>query len=281
VSHPPRFTVGLIGSSVATSLSPALHEREADELGLRYLYQLIDLDELGLPPEAVIELVPEAERMGFAGLNITHPCKQAVLHVLDELYPEAALIGAVNTVLLHDGRRVGHNTDHIGFAENFRRGLPGASLREVVLLGAGGSGAAVAYALLRLGAERIRVVDVRPERARSLATALGVSYPGRLVPAGADELPQLLAGADGLVNASAVGMTPHLGTPVPAHLLIPHLWVADVVYRPLVTQLLSDARAAGCRVLGGGAMVVFQAAAAFELFTGVTPDSERMYRHFE
>src|SRR5690349_20438042 len=116
-----RYVVGLIGSDLGPSLSPQLHEREADELGLRYLYQLIDLDELGLGAEDVGDLVSQARRLGFAGLNITHPSKQAVVKYLDELAPEAAALGAVNTVVFDKGRAIGHNTDWSGFLAGFRR----------------------------------------------------------------------------------------------------------------------------------------------------------------
>ncbi len=282
MSEGERFMVGLIGSSVATSLSPPLHEREADELGLRYVYQLIDIDALGLTADDVGELVVQAARMGFAGLNITHPCKQKVLGRLDELSPEARALSAVNTVVLHGGRSIGHNTDWSGFAEGFTRGLPGVALRDVVVLGAGGAGAAVAYALLGLGAQCLTVVDVVADRADQLVAALrGVAgSTGKIQSAGVVDLPDRLGRADGVVNASAVGMTPHLGTPIPPELLRPELWVADVVYRPLETELLAHARRAGCRTLNGGGMVVFQAAGAFRLFTGRAPDADRMYRHF-
>ena len=130
-----RFLVGLIGSDLGPSLSPPLHEREADHLGVRYLYQRIDLDVLGLRAEDVGDLVAQAHRFGFAGLNITHPSKQAVVKYLDELSPEAAALGAVNTVVLRDRRAVGHNTDRSGFVAGFRRGLPDVRVRDVVLLG--------------------------------------------------------------------------------------------------------------------------------------------------
>jgi shikimate dehydrogenase len=251
---------------------------------VRYLYQLLDLDVLGLPPDDVGVLVAEAERMGFAGLNITHPCKQKVLAHLDELSPDAACLRAVNTIVFRSGRRIGHNTDWSGFAEGFRRGLPGAALRDVVVLGAGGAGAAVAYALLGLGADRVTVVDIVTDRADQLAAALSGAgpprRPGTIRSAGVAELPGLLASVDGVVNASTVGMTPRLGAPLPLELLHPGLWVADVVYRPLETELLAYARRLRCRTLGGGGMVVFQAADAFRLFTARAPDPERMYRHF-
>lgn len=279
MSRAPQFTVGLIGSSIEGSLSPPLHEREAQELGLRCVYRLIDIDVLGVGADAVGDLVAQSERDGFAGVNITHPCKQEVLRVLDELSPEARALQAVNTVVFRDGRRIGHNTDWSGFAEGIRRGLPSASLNRVVLVGAGGAGSAVAYALLGLGVRRLDVVDVVPERAARLAGAVG-GGDGTVFPGDVDQLERLLAHADGLVNASPVGMTPELGIPVSPSLLRSDMWVADVVYRPLDTELLREARIRGCRTVNGGDMLVFQAAAAFQLFTGVSPDPDRMHRHF-
>jgi shikimate dehydrogenase len=277
--------VGLIGSDLGPSLSPPLHEREADELGLRYLYQLIDLDELGLGAEDVGELVTQARRLGFAGLNITHPSKQAVVKYLDDLSPEAAALGAVNTIVFSQRRAIGHNTDWSGFLAGFRRGLPDAVARDVVLLGAGGAGTAVAFALVRLGARRLTVVDVVLERAERLASVIHHAFPevdGLTIEAAhtVGDVRDRLAAADGLVNATPVGMSLEHESPLPAGLLRPGLWVADIVYRPLETELLGRAAQAGCRTLNGGGMVVAQAAEAFRLITGLVPDAERMYRHF-
>jgi shikimate dehydrogenase len=280
-----RFLVGLIGASVGVSLSPPLHEQEADELGLRYLYHLIDIDSLRLPAGDVGELVACAQRLGFTGLNITHPCKQTVVPSLNELSREAAAVGAVNTVVFDGERSVGHNTDWSGFVDGFIRGLPDAPLGDVVLLGAGGAGAAVAHAMLTLGVRRLAVLDLDRGRADRLVGALRRAHraggPWTVTADGVGSLPERLRAADGLINATPVGMTPRLGSPVPAELLRPELWVADVVYRPLETELLRNARDRGCPTLSGGGMVVFQAAAAFRLFTGREPDSERMYRHFQ
>ncbi|MFD4510101.1 shikimate dehydrogenase [Streptomyces sp. NPDC058457] len=272
------YLVGLIGSGIGPSLSPALHEREADRQGLRYLYRLIDIDVVGVPPEAVGELVRAARDLGFDGLNITHPCKQLVIEHLDALAPQAEALGAVNTVVFEaDGSAVGHNTDVTGFAASFARGLPDASLERVVQLGAGGAGAAVAHATLTLGAERVTVVDAVADRAAGLAEQLcGQFGAGRAVATGLERLPESLAGADGLVHATPTGMAAHPGLPVPAELLHPGLWVAEVVYRPLETELVRTARALGCAVLDGGGMAVFQAVDAFRLFTGREPDSGRM-----
>ncbi|MFI6493379.1 shikimate dehydrogenase [Streptomyces sp. NPDC050564] len=271
------YLVGLIGSGIGPSLSPALHEREADRQGLRCLYRLIDIDTLGVGPEAVGDLVSAARDLGFNGLNITHPCKQLVIGHLDELSVGAEALGAVNTVVFEGGRAIGHNTDVTGFAASFARGLPDVSLERVVQLGAGGAGAAVAHAVLTLGAGHITVVDAMPERAADLAAALNRHFgEGRADAATPDALGSLLAHADGIVHATPTGMAAHPGLPFPAELLHPGLWVAEVVYRPLETELLRTARALGCATLDGGGMAVFQAADAFRLFTGREPDSARM-----
>ncbi|OXH82567.1 shikimate dehydrogenase, partial [Burkholderia multivorans] len=134
----PSFLIGLIGQGIGGSLSPAMHEEEGFRQGFGYVYRRIDLDALGLTVDALPALLDAAQRMGYNGLNITHPCKQRVIEHLDELSDDARALGAVNTVLFRDGRRIGHNTDWSGFAKSFRRGLPGASLERVVQLGAGG-----------------------------------------------------------------------------------------------------------------------------------------------
>ncbi|WCD77677.1 shikimate dehydrogenase [Pseudomonas sp. TUM22785] len=270
---------GLIGSGIQASRTPALHEHEGDAQGLRYLYRLIDLDPLQLDVSALPQLLEAAERTGFTGLNITFPCKQAIIPLLDELSPEARGIGAVNTVVLRGGRRVGHNTDCLGFAEGFRRGLGDVARGRVVQMGAGGAGAAVAHALLAEGVGTLVIFDVDAGRAQSLADNLNQHFGAGRAHAGKD-LPGALATADGLVNTTPMGMAKLPGTPVPTELLRPALWVAEIVYFPLETQLLKDARALGCRTLDGGTMAVFQAVKAFELFSGAEADAQRMLEHF-
>ncbi|URM29708.1 shikimate dehydrogenase [Pseudomonas frederiksbergensis] len=271
---------GLIGAGIQASRTPALHEHEGDAQGLRYLYRLIDLDQLKLDSSALPDLLMAAERMNFTGLNITFPCKQTIIPLLDELSPEARGIGAVNTVVLKDGKRIGHNTDCLGFAEGFRRGLPGVALERVVQMGAGGAGAAVAHALLSEGVQLLSIFDVDQSRAQSLANNLNQHFGfGRAV-AGHD-LAGTLGQADGLVNTTPMGMKKLPGTPVPVELLRAQLWVAEIVYFPLETELLRNARALGCRTLDGGNMAVFQAVKAFELFSGVVPDAQRMLAHFQ
>src|SRR3954464_4719803 len=164
------YLTGLIGAGIATSLSPPLHEREAASLGLRYAYRTFDIDRLDA---GLDELLSEAVDAGYDGLNVTHPCKREVLDHLDELSPEAEALGAVNTVVIREGRTSGHNTDATGFAESVRRGLPGAALDRVVLVGAGGAGSAIAHALREVGCGELAIFDADRERATALARTVG------------------------------------------------------------------------------------------------------------
>lgn len=278
------FLVGLIGTGIGGSLSPAMHEEEARRLGLMYVYRRIDLEVLRRNAAALPELLSAAESMGFDGLNVTYPCKQAVIELLDDLSDDARALGAVNTVLFKNGQRIGHNTDWSGFRRAFERGLPDAPRERVVQLGAGGAGAAVAHAALTMGVRELTLVDVDFERASALADDLQARFPETQVRAG-DGTPGALGDAlvlaDGLIHATPIGMTKHPGLPLSAEFLHPRLWVADVVYFPIKTELLRAAEQLGCRTLTGGGMAVYQAAKAFEIFTGVTPDPERMFKHFQ
>jgi shikimate dehydrogenase len=279
-AEPDAILIGLIGTGIGPSRSPALHMREGAAHGLAYVYRRIDLDVLGLGVEALPDLFTAARRFAFTGLNITHPCKQAIIPLLDELSPDARALGAANTVVFGaDGRAVGHNTDWYGFAESFRRELGDAPRDRVALIGAGGAGAAVAHALLTLGAGVLTIIDVDAARAKHLAADLCALFgSGRAV--GASDSATAVEAADGVVNATPVGMAAHPGLPVAGDLLRPDLWVADVVYFPIETAFLRAARERGCRTMSGGGMAVFQAAGAFRLFTGREPDAERMIAHF-
>ncbi len=276
-----RYLVGLLGAGIAGSLTPRLHEIEADRLGLPYTYRIIDLDIIGEQAERSTALVRSAAELGYDGLNVTHPSKQLVQAGLDDLSPDARILGAVNTITFHDGKAFGHNTDHVGFIEGFHAGLPGAATNSVVQLGAGGAGAAVAFGLLRAGTRHLMIADIEPARAESLAARLSPHFPqSNISVTRTDSVAAGIREADGLVNSTPIGMTGYPGTPVDLALLHSGLWVSDVIYRPLETQLIRAARDEGCAVLDGGRMVVGQAAAAFELFTGIAPDADRMLASF-
>lgn len=278
--HGRSILVGLIGAGIGASLSPAMHEEEARQQGLALVYRRIDLEVLGLGTAALPELLTAAERMGFDGLNITYPCKQAVIERLDEMSDDARALGAVNTVLFKDGRRIGYNTDWSGFKRSFQRGLPDASLLRVVQLGAGGAGAAVADAALSLGVKRLTLFDIDETRAASLATQLQKRFPAAEIVSGGS-LADAMRDATGLIHATPTGMAKLPGMPLPAELLHRELWVADVVYFPIRTALIQAAERIGCRTLSGGGMAVYQAVDAFRLFTGVEPDADRMFAHLQ
>ena len=280
MSEERTLRVGLIGRGIGSSRSPAMHEAEGRAQGLDYRYDLFDMDRPAQAGRSLAQVIAEAEAEGYAGLNVTHPYKIDVLGLLDALSDDARAAGAVNTVVFRAGRRVGHNTDMWGFAESFRRDMPGAALDRVLLLGAGGAGAAVSHALLSFGVRRLRLFDSDAARQARLADSLVDRFGAeRVQPV---ENPETAAEAvSGLVNATPVGMAQHPGLPFPAALLRPGMWVAEVVYFPLETALLSAARAAGCRVMPGSGMAVFQAVRAFELFTGRVAEPARMRRTFE
>ncbi len=275
---PARCLLGLVGAGIQASRTPSMHEREAQARGIACTYRLLDLDVLGYGAEFLPLLLDATERAGFRGLNVTHPCKQAAIPYLTTLTDDARAIGAVNTVVLRDGARLGYNTDWWAFRESMRRNLPDASLRHVIQLGAGGAGAATAYAILEMGAERLDLVDAVPARAEALAHRLDARFAGRVFAATLSR--DALALAAGLIHATPIGMAAHPGMALPAEWLHERLWVAEVVYFPLTTALLRAARERGCITLDGAGMAVWQAVEAFQLFTGVAADAERMRRFF-
>ncbi len=288
MTKPDKRLVGLIGAGIQRSLTPAMHESEARAQGLALHYQLIDLDNTGQGVEALPTLISAARTMGFAGLNITYPCKQAVIPLLDGLSDEAQAMGAVNTVVFERDaggrsvRAIGHNTDGSGWRWGFERTLPGADLSRVVLLGAGGAGSAIAHAVLRMDTQSLVLVDADPARAAEAAERLNAIYPGRRASHAASAAAALASagGATGLIHATPTGMDKLPGLPLDAALLRGGLWVSEIVYFPLQTELLKAARAAGCAVCDGGTMAVGQAVGAFRLFTGCEPDPARMDAHF-
>ena len=270
---------GLIGAGIQRSRSPALHQAEARAQGLDLIYRLIDLDVLGVGKEALPRLLEDAVRESYSGLNITFPCKQAVMPLLHAVSDEARAIRAVNTVVITNGKLTGHNTDASGWAWGFKRALPGADLSRVVLLGAGGAGAAVGYAALGLGATELKIFDIDPSRAAALAENLRMNFPDRKVAAGKD-LPAAMRSASGLIHCTPTGMSGHPGMPLDEKLLRRSMWVSEIVYVPLETELLKAARRAGCATADGGHMNVGQAILGFKLFTGREADPARMDAHF-
>ena len=275
-----RFLTGLIGSGILASRSPWMHEQEGDAQGVRLVYSLFDFADRGWDAERLPGLLAALQDVGFAGVNVTYPFKQAIIPLLDELSPEAEAICAVNTVAFRDGRSIGHNTDMLGFAEGMARGLPGVRLDRVLQLGCGGAGAAVAHALLaRSGVDQVVLHDVEFDRAERLAAQLAARYGAGRVHLGHDPV-AAAAECAGIVNATPVGMAKFPGLPLATEAIHNRHWVADIVYFPLETEFLREARRKGCATLDGSRMAVHQAAEAFTNMTGLPADAERMMRSF-
>jgi len=279
-SEKTSYLLGLVGTGIGASLTPAMQEREGRESGLLLSYQVLDATQRGFGIEDLPEVLRWAQRLGYDGLNVTHPFKQAVVSLLDELSQDSSDLGAANTVVFRDGRSLGRNTDWSGYGRAFRQVLPDAVEDRAVIVGAGGAGVAVGYGLLHQGAEHVWVLDSDRDRADACVVRLAKRFGDDRVSVTHD-LSRALADAQGLVNATPVGMLGHPGMSVPGGLIREDLWVSDVVYFPLETELIALARARGCRVIPGGGMAVHQAVGAFEYFTGRPADARRMAQHFK
>jgi shikimate dehydrogenase len=269
------FLTGLIGAPIAHSAAPAMHEQAARDLGVRCHYQLIEV--AGAKLEQLRVLLEGVRRLGFAGVNVTFPYKEAVIALLDEMSPEAAAMGAVNTVVVRDSRLIGYNTDTTGFARAAVDLVADSKQGSVALIGAGGVGKAIAFALANLGVVELRIFDA--DRAKAGHLALLLRGRGRAI--AVDSVEDAVRGAIGLVNATPVGMLPSRASPVPEALLHGGVWVADAVYFPLCTPLLMAAKQKGARVMRGRELAIYQAADAFELFTGLVPSTAVMGKAFD
>lgn len=277
--------LGLIGHGIAKSRTPGMHEAEGLAQGIPTTYRVIDTAEAPAKDWELKELLDAARTMGFNGLNITHPHKQEVLEFLDEVDERAAKIGAVNTVVIRDGKFYGYNTDVTGFGRGLEQGLPHAKLDNIVQVGAGGAGNAVAQSLIAAGVKNLFVADLDPKRARGLAETVKAAASedaSSFTVTGIDiaEVEEFIMKADGVVNATPVGMASLPGTAFDTSILKPSQWVSDVIYLPLETQLLREAKEIGCAVVDGSGMAVGQALDAFKYFTGRDADAQRLRETF-
>jgi len=281
------MVVGVMGWPIEHSVSPAMHNAAFAALGLDGCYLAF-----AVPPQRLPEAVRGVRALGLRGVNVTVPHKQAVIALMDELTPEAARIGAVNTILVRGGSvidgattsegpaLVGHNTDASGFLAALREaGFEPRGCRALVL-GAGGAARAVVYALASVGAQ-VTILNRRPERAAALAAEYASFFPAARLSAeilAPEVLARVAPGADLVVNATSLGMAPAIDTtpwpeetPFPAGGLL-----FDLVYNPRQTRCMNQALAAGARALDGLRMLVYQGAEAFQLWTGVRPPADVM-----
>jgi shikimate dehydrogenase len=272
-----RYLIGLIGANIRNSLSPLLIEDAFKAAGAKGYYHLMDLDQL--PGQNLKSVFAAAKSTGFDGLNITRPCKEAIIPLLDELSPEARQIGAVNTVLIgKDGRTSGHNTDRSGFrmSVEWRLGKKAVAEQSVVILGAGGAGRAVAFALFDLGVNLVLIYDTNKEKAEKLAAELS-AHAGSGRAKFTNDPGTAIAAAAGVINATPIGMHGLPGLPTSTASITQSHFVADVVYTPVNTEFIQAAIDKRARTLTGDGMVLYQAIDAFKIFTGIRPDPARMH----
>lgn len=268
---------GLVGEGIGGSLTPEMHEMEGREQGLDFRYVRFDT---AIDKRSLSQIVDEAEAEGFAGLNVTHPHKREACQLVDELRGVAETLGAINTIVFENGRRVGYNTDYIGFRSALRRDMAGALIKHVLLVGAGGAGAAVALAIADQGATQLTIHDRQTELAENVAGFVAKARPHVEVRVAKSTQDIDFNIVNGVVNATPMGMESHPGTAIDVKQVSRETWVSDIVYFPLETTLLARARMRGCRVMDGSGMAVFQAVASFNLFTGLKADSSRMADSF-
>ncbi len=275
-----RLLLGLIGRNIQGSLSPALFADAFAAAGIDGFYHLMDADRL--PGRRLPQLLDAIKAAGFAGANVTYPFKQDIIPLLDAVDAEASQVGAINTVAIaEDGSTTGYNFDRRGWRNSFAETLGPASAQRktVVLIGAGGAGRAVAFALMDLGVAAVVIHDLDAARAKALQADVSRHY-GVARCRVASNLEREIAVADGIVNATQTGMTGFPGNPVPVSAIKVTHWAADVIYTPVETEFLKAATAKGARTLNGGGMCVHQAVEVFRLFTGMEADVARMHRAF-
>jgi len=251
---------GLLGRPVAHSLSPAMHNAAFGELGINAVY-------VAFPVADLSQAVAGLRGLAIAGVSVTIPFKEEIISLLDEMDPIAARIGAVNTVVHREGRLIGHNTDWLG-AVAALKGHAVIRGEHFLVLGAGGAARAIVFGLLENGG-RVSLIDLDGEKAEKLARDLGAQA---ISPADLADCP-----AGILINSTPVGMAPdEAGIPLAPHLLGRFKLIMDIVYRPLETRLLGEAKSRGCRTIDGLQMLIHQGAAQFELWTGRPAPFEAM-----
>ena len=264
--------LGLIGTPVSHSKSPAMYNYCFQKYGLDLAYLAFDI-----PLERTGEAVAAIRTLKMRGANVTMPCKKAVLPYLDRLTPAARAIGAVNTIVNDNGVLTGHNTDGCGFTQNLRRSGVEVAGKHIVLLGGGGAGSAIAVQSAIEGAAEIAVFNLKdsfwPQVEAAMESARTAAPQCRITLwdlKDTERLRRAVEDADILTNATRVGMAPlDNETNIDPSMFRPDLVVADTVYAPPKTRMLREAEAAGCKICDGLGMLLCQGAECFRLYTGL------------
>lgn len=265
---PVPIRLGLVGDNIGKSLSPRLHGLAGAQNGCAVTYDRL------MPTERKTDfetLFDSLAKEGYRGVNITYPYKELAARRVKIDDPLVFAIGAVNTVLFDEGGPHGFNTDYSGFIAAYRRARGEQPPGPVLIIGAGGVGKAIAFALIAIGVEDIRLADRDPNRAEMLAQALVAARPGLIARIG-DNAERLAEGVSGLVNGSPVGMVGHSGTPISRTAIAGAAWAFDAVYTPRETQFLRDAAEQGLQTISGYELFIGQGVDAWRIFTGLPVD---------
>jgi len=262
--------LGIIGFPVSHSLSPLMHNAVFESMGMDYCYLPLEVE-----PSRLRSALSAVRHLRFRGLNVTIPHKQRIMAFLDEITPEAELIGAVNTVEIRKGRLIGHNTDGRGFLKSLREDA-GVSVRgnRILILGAGGAARAVAFQSALEGAASVQIANRSPARAAGLVRDLArppLRYSASAVRWSGSSLKDGASNADIIINATAVGLKKGDPSPLPAGVIKPEQVVLDLIYSPPVTSLIRQAIRSGAKAVNGLGMLVHQGALSFEIWTGRPP----------
>lgn len=271
----PVLRLGLIGGNIKASRSPALHRIAGRLSGLETSYDLLIPDEMGMTFE---EVLAHCANEGYRGVNVTYPYKEKIVPLVRFDCPHMAALKAVNTVVFGaDGMR-GYNTDYSGFISAFRARFGEAAPGIVTLIGAGGVGRAIAFGLVHLDAIELHIVDRDMDKAAALAEAISTLEGARPLVTVEPDVRKAAWGADGIVNATPVGMVGNDGSPVPEDCLGGAKWAFDAVYTPVETRFKLEAEALGIEFLSGYELFFHQGIDAFEIFSGrklANPDELR------
>lgn len=267
--------VVLLGTPLGHSISPPMHNRVFEKLGMNYCYLPVEVSEKNLE-----KVFSGLSLMNVAGFNVTIPHKISIIEYLDELDPLAATIGAVNTITVENGKTKGYNTDGEGFIRSFEEEVNSSVKgKKIYIVGCGGASRAIAMTLAFYGADTLYLQNRTTSKAEELAYKINsnIRSCAKVIGDSLEEQKETIASSDVLINATNLGMHPHeTAIPIDESLISPHLIVADIVYVPLMTKLLKTAKERGCSIVPGLKMLIYQGAAAFKLFTGKDPLVEEM-----
>jgi len=265
--------IGIIGNPVGHSLSPLIHNHLFDLLDLNFVYLAFEVK-----PELLQDAVYGIAALGARGFNVTVPYKEKIMPLLDHVEKNAQIIGAVNTVLIEKGRTMGYNTDVAGFKRSISEAGFCAAGKTVTVLGAGGAARSAIIGLIELGAKEVNIINRNEKRTQAIIDCYNANGINNIKNISVKDSYVAIRKSELIVNATSVGMKGYLTneTPIPPEYFSAGMWVCDLVYNPIETMFLSEAKKRGCNIINGLHMLVHQGADAFKIWTKIDPPREKI-----